>query len=92
MSKLVISKYNIARSAKSGNVTVLFKEKSTGKDRMLIGTLFGASKRNQKLATATRNVVRMMDTEDGMAWKSVNVKTVKFFQRTDANPTCIHRR
>lgn len=89
--KTTIYKYDIARSAKTGNVTILFKEKGTGKDRMLIGTLVGASKRKAKLATATRNVVRLMDTEDGMNWKSVNVKTVKFFQRTDAEPKCSHR-
>ena len=91
MTKNVIYKYDLARSAKAGEVTVLFKEIKTGKDRLLRGTLVGATKRQKKLSTATRNIVKLMDVEDGMNWKSVNMKTVKFFQRADAEPSCFHR-
>ena len=85
-----IYKYDIVRSAKNGVVSVLFRKESTGEDRLLKGTLVGASASEIKAASATPNIVKLIDVENG-GWRSFRMDTVKYAGRDGSEPTCFHR-
>ena len=85
-----IYKYDIVRSAKTGVVSVLFRKESTGEDRLLKGTLIGATKEQIKQASATPNIVKLIDVENG-GWRSFHMDTVKYAGRDGSEPTCFHR-
>ena len=83
-------KYDIVRSAKTNTISVLFKEVSTGKDRLLKGTLVGATKKQILGASATPNIVKLKDVENG-GWRSFRMDTVKYWGRADADSKEMHR-
>ena len=89
MSK-VMYKYDIVRSAKTNTVSVLFKELGTGKDRLLKGTLVGATKKQIAGASSTPNIVKLKDVENG-GWRSFRIDTVKFWGKADADSTAPYR-
>jgi len=77
-----IYKYDIVRCAKTNTVSVLFRKESTGEDRLLKGTLVGATKAEIKAASATPNVVKLIDVENG-GWRSFRTDTVKYWGKAD---------
>ena len=83
-------KYDIVRSAKTGTVSVLFQEVGTGKDRLLKGTLVGATKKQIAGASKTKNIVKLKDVENG-GWRSFRIDTVKFWQKADTESTAMYR-
>ena len=85
-----IYKYDIIRSAKNGVVSVLFRKESTGEDRLLKGTLIGATAKEIKAASATPNVVKLIDVENG-GWRSFRMESVKYAGRDGCDPVCFHR-
>ena len=85
MSK-VNYKYDIVRSAKTNTVSVLFNEVSTGKDRLLKGTLVGATKKQLAGASSTPNIVKLKDVENG-GWRSFRIDTVKYWSKADTQST-----
>jgi len=78
-----VYKYDIVRCAKKNVVSVLFRKESTGEDRLLKGTLVGASASEIKGASATPNVVKLIDVENG-GWRSFRVENVKYWGRADS--------
>ena len=85
-----IYKYDIVRSAKTGVVSVLFRKESTGEDRLLKGTLIGATKEQIKQASATPNIVKVIDVENG-GWRSFRMDTVNFWSKADTDSTANYR-
>lgn len=78
-----VYKYDIVRCAKKNVVSVLFRKESTGEDRLLKGTLVGATSNEIKGASATPNVIKLMDVENG-GWRSFRVESVKYWGRADS--------
>lgn len=82
---MTIFKTNIIRAAKTGVVSVLFRKESTGEDRLLKGTLVGATKKEIKGASATPNIVKLFDVENN-GWRSFRTDTVKYWGREGSEP------
>lgn len=80
-----IYKYDIVRCAKNNTISVLFRKESTGEDRLLKGTLVGATKSEIKGASATPNVIKLIDVENG-GWRSFRVDTVKYWGKDGSEP------